>query len=408
MSIFDKFQPIAAIRERLLQSGESPFGVVTEEIRSATEGVVNGRSVILAGTNNYLGLTFEPECIEAAKEAVEKQGTGTTGSRMANGTYSGHIGLERELAEFFGVNSAIVFTTGYQATLGMVSTLVGQGDVILLDADSHASIYDGSRMGGAEFLRFKHNDVADLEKRLQRLGERASNTLIIVEGIYSMLGDQAPLREIVELKKKYGAYLLVDEAHSLGVLGEHGRGLAEAEGVEEEVDFVVGTFSKSLASVGGYCVSRRPELELVRYAIRPYIFTASATPATIASARAALGLLKSRPELRKRLWENATRVYNGLKAMGFKVGPEPSPVIAALMENREQAVAFWNKLLEQGVYVNLVLPPATPKNSTLLRCSVSAAHTSDQIEKILQAYASLVGATYPPTAEDAAYKACVV
>ncbi|HHH38253.1 MAG TPA: aminotransferase class I/II-fold pyridoxal phosphate-dependent enzyme [Sedimenticola sp.] len=391
MSIFDKFQPIAATLQRLLESGESPFGVVTEELRSATEGVINGHTVILAGTNNYLGLTFAPECIAAAKEALESQGTGTTGSRMANGTYSGHVELERELADFLGTDSAIVFTTGYQATMGVVSTLMGQGDVILLDADSHASIYDGSLRGGAEFLRFRHNNVEDLEKRLSGLGERASKALIVVEGIYSMLGDRAPLREIVEIKRRYGSYLLVDEAHSMGVLGNHGRGLAEEAGVEDEVDFIVGTFSKSLGSVGGFCVSRHPEFELLRYSIRPYIFTASSTPATIASARAALAMVREHPEIREKLWENAHRVYNGLRDLGFRVGPEASPVVATVMDNREHAVTAWNTLLSMGVYVNLVLPPAAPKSSSLLRCSVSAAHTPEQIDRILEAYAVLVG-----------------
>ena len=390
MSIFDKFQPIAATLQRVLESGSSPFGVVTEELHSATEGVINGHEVILAGTNNYLGLTFSPECIEAGKKALDSLGTGTTGSRMANGTYGGHVELERELADFMGTPSAIVFTTGYQATMGVVSTLMGPGDVILLDADSHASIYDGSRRGGAEFLRFRHNNVEDLEKRLIGLGERASKALIVVEGIYSMLGDRAPLREIVEIKRKYGSYLLVDEAHSLGVLGKHSRGLAEEAGVEDEVDFVVGTFSKSLGTVGGFCVSRHPQLELLRYSIRPYIFTASSTPAVIASTRAALKLVRGRPEVQQRLWENAYRVYSGLKEMGFKVGPEPSPVVATLMENREQAIGAWNRLLELGVYVNLVLPPAAPKSSSLLRCSLSAAHTPEQIDRILSAYRSLI------------------
>lgn len=390
MSIFDKFQPIAAALQRVLESGQSPFGVVTEELHSATEGVINGHEVILAGTNNYLGLTFAPECIEAGKRALDTQGTGTTGSRMANGTYGGHVALEQELAEFLGTPSAIVFTTGYQATMGVVSTLMGQGDVILLDADSHASIYDGSRRGGADFLRFHHNNVEDLEKRLSSLGERASKALIVVEGIYSMLGDRAPLKEIVEIKRRYGSYLLVDEAHSLGVLGEKGRGLAEEEGVEDEVDFIVGTFSKSLGSVGGFCVSRHPELELLRYSIRPYIFTASSTPSAIASTRVALAMVREKPEIREHLWKNSHRVYSSLKEMGFQVGPEPSPVVATVMKNREEAVVAWNKLLSLGVYVNLVLPPAAPKSSSLLRCSISAAHSDEQIDRILEAYASLV------------------
>ncbi len=283
MTIFDKFQTLATNRAELLASGINPFGVVIEQIRSPTEGVVNGHPVILVGTNNYLGLTFHPDCIAAARIAVETQGTGTTGSRMANGTYTGHLALERELADFYGYPYAIVFSTGYLANLGMLSTLTGRGDVILLDADCHASIYDGCRMSDAEMIRFRHNDVSDLEKRLRRLGERASNTLILVEGIYSMLGDRAPLADIAAIKDRYGAYLLVDEAHSLGVLGRHGRGLTEDTGVEDRVDFIVGTFSKSLGGIGGFCVSPLPELELIRYATRPYIFTASPSPAVIAS-----------------------------------------------------------------------------------------------------------------------------
>ena len=222
MSIFDKFQQLAAIRRELAESCDTFFNVVMEEIISGTEAVINGRPTILAGSNNYLGLSFDSNCIDAACEAARKEGTGTTGSRMANGTFSGHLALEQELAEFFNRQSAIVFSTGYVANLAMLSTLVGPGEIILLDADSHASIYDGCRLSGAEILRFRHNDVADMEKRLRRLGDRAQNTLVVTEGLYSMLGDRAPLAEIVAIKEKYGAYLLVDEAHSLGVLGATG------------------------------------------------------------------------------------------------------------------------------------------------------------------------------------------
>ncbi len=389
MSLFDKFQPIAEVREELDRLGVTPFGAVTEQILSATEGVVSGQRVILAGTNNYLGLTFDPECIEASRTAAEREGTGTTGSRLANGTYGAHAALERELAEFFGCRSAIVFSTGYLATMGMSSTLAAPGDVILLDADSHASIYDGCRLSGAELVRFRHNDVADLEKRLRRLRGRGANVLIIAEGIYSMLGDRAPLAEIAALKREYGAYLLVDEAHSLGMLGERGRGMVEETGVQDDVDFIVGTFSKSLGSTGGFCVSQRSELELVRFATRAYIFTASPSPSVIASTRVALRILRERPELRKQLWENARRLYDGLKAQGFQVGPEASPVVAVTVDDRAQAIGFWNQLLHRGVYVNLVMPPATPTDSSLLRCSVSAAHSPEQIDRILDAYAAL-------------------
>ena len=225
MAIFDKFQQLAAMRQALAESGIQAINVVMEEVVSATEAVVNGRRVILAGTNNYLGLTFHPDCIEAACQAARAQGTGTTGSRAANGSYSIHVQLERELADFLGRRGVIVFSTGYVANLGMLSTLAGPGDVFVIDGGLHASIYDGCRLSGAEIIRFRHNDAADLDKRLRRLGDRIANTLIVVEGIYSMLGDRAPLAEIAAVKRRYpGAFLVVDEAHSLGVLGEHGRG----------------------------------------------------------------------------------------------------------------------------------------------------------------------------------------
>lgn len=389
MSLFDKFQPIADIRAELDRLGIMPFGAVTEKLFSATEGIVNGQRVILAGTNNYLGLTFEPECIAAAKKALEELGTGTTGSRMANGTFAEHLHLERELATFFGRDHAIVFSTGYAATMGMCSTLAGPGDVIVLDADSHASIYDGVRLSGAEVIRFRHNDPADLEKRLRRLGARTANTLIVVEGIYSMLGDRAPLAEIAALKHRYGGMLLVDEAHSLGMLGEHGRGLAEHAGVEDEVDFIVGTFSKSLGAIGGYCVSHHPQLEAVRFATRSYIFTASPSPSVIASTRVALRILQQRPQLRERLWDNARRLYQGLQQLGFQLSPQISPVVAVTIEDRDQAIAWWNALMQHGAYVNLVMPPASPSVHSLLRCSVSAAHTPEQIDRIVEAFAAL-------------------
>ena len=239
-TLLDKFQttPAAVFRAETAKLGIRPLGAVTEQILSPTEAIVDGHKVILAGTNNYLGLTFEPECIEAARSALADQGTGTTGSRMANGTFAEHVALEQEMAAFFRRRHAIVFSTGFNATCGVSATLAGAGDVIMMDSDSHASIYDGVRLSGAEVLRFKHSDPADLDKRLRRLGDRSQNTLVIVEGIYSMLGDVAPLQEVAALKQKYGFCLMVDEAHSMGVLGQHGRGLAEAAGVEDAVDFV--------------------------------------------------------------------------------------------------------------------------------------------------------------------------
>ena len=390
--LFEKLDAMARFQAELAAQDVVPFGAITEKLLSATEAVVSGHKVILAGTNNYLGLSFDPRCISAAQEAAGKWGTGTTGSRLANGTFMEHITLERELATFYGVNHAIIFTTGFAATMGMCATLAGPGEVILLDADSHASIYAGVQLSGAEIIRFKHNDPEDLAKRLRRLGERASQTLIVAEGIYSMLGDTAPLQEIVAVKQEYGGWLFVDEAHSMGVLGTHGRGAAEAAGVESEIDFIAGTFSKSLGATGGFCVSRHPELETIRYCIRSYIFTASSSPMMVASTRKALQILQSEPGLRRQLWDNAKRLYSGLQALGLAIGPSPTPVVAVTLEDRSQAINCWNALMEAGVYVNLVVPPASPSTNFLLRNSVSAAHSSAQIDAIIAAYAGLVDA----------------
>jgi 8-amino-7-oxononanoate synthase len=392
VSLLDKFGAYAELRDELLRHGTLPFGVVTEQILSPTEGIVRGKRTILAGTNNYLGLTFDADAIAAGQAALAAEGTGTTGSRMANGTYAGHLALEQEIARFFARRHALVFTTGFSATMGMVGALAGRDDVLLIDADCHASIYDGCRLSGAEILRFRHNDVADMEKRLRRLGDRAQNTLVVTEGLYSMLGDQAPLEAMVEVKDRYGACLLLDEAHSMGVFGERGRGLAEAVGVEDQVDFVVGTFSKSLGSIGGFCVSSRPELELARFAARSYIFTASPTPSIVASTRVTLQRVAAGKALRDQLWANSRRLYQGLSEAGFRLGPEPGPVVAVFVDCQETAINWWHQLLDDGVYVNLVMPPATPSTSCLLRCSISAAHTPEQVDRIIDRFSSLLAA----------------
>ncbi len=389
MGLFTKFEALAEGRAELGALGIDPFAVRIEKIISPTEGVIHGRHTILAGTNNYLGLTFNPECIASARLALENEGTGTTGSRMANGSYSGHRNLEKEMAAFYGKRDAIVFSTGYQANLGMIAAIAGPGDVVLIDADCHASIYDGCRLGGAETIRFRHNNAEDLAKRLRRLGPRAADALIVVEGIYSMLGDRAPLKEIVAVKREFGGYLMVDEAHSFGVLGERGCGLVEELGIIDDVDFIVGTFSKSLGCAGGFCVSNLPELDLIRYASRPYIFTASPAPATIASARQALRILETGKDLRQRLHANAAQLHSGLAALGYTLGGPPSPVVAVVLEGKVEALQFWDNLLKLGVYVNLMLPPATPNGVSLIRCSVSAAHTSEQIDAVCVAFAKL-------------------
>ncbi len=389
MSILAKYAAMKGVFAALNAHGKNPLDVLFDKVLSPTEGMLDGKRTILLGTNNYLGLTFDESCIERSVEAVREQGTGTTGSRIANGSYDGHRKLEQALADFYGRDHAMVFTTGYQANLGILSALVGRGDHLIIDADSHASIYDGSRLAQAEVIRFRHNDPKDLHKRLKRLADVPGDKLIVVEGIYSMLGDTAPLKEIAAVKRETGAYLLVDEAHSMGVLGANGRGLAEAAGVEADVDFIVGTFSKSLGSVGGFCVSDHPEFDLLRVVSRPYMFTASLPPSIIASTLQALQRLRDEPSLRTRLNTNARRLYDGLTALGFQTGPQANPIVAVAMPDRETAIAFWNALLVGGLYLNLALPPATPNNTPLLRSSVSAAHTPEQIDTALDLFAQV-------------------
>ena len=389
MDLFDKYEGVARRHDALLQVGADPINVCMDKIVSATEAVVGGKDVILLGTNNYLGMTFDPVCIEAAQAALLAEGTGTTGSRIANGTYSAHRQLEQEIASFLGRQSALVFPTGYQANLGILAGLAGPNDVIFLDADSHASIYDGCRLSGAKLVRFRHNDPADLDRRLTRMKDEQVNKLIVVEGLYSILGDQAPLKEFAEVKRKHNAYLLVDEAHSLGVYGANGRGLAEALDCEDDADFVVGTFSKSLGAVGGFGASNHPRFETLRFNSRPYMFTASPSPSTVASVIAAIGQIRAKPELRDSIWRNASALYDGLSELGFKICSKASPIIAVSLPDEMTAVMTWNRLLQAGVYVNLALPPGTPNNSYLLRCSVSAAHSLEQIEEVCRRFAAV-------------------
>ncbi|MBU6418600.1 MAG: aminotransferase class I/II-fold pyridoxal phosphate-dependent enzyme [Proteobacteria bacterium] len=387
MPLLDKYAALAAQYRQLEEAGANPFNVKFDEVLSPTEAMVGGRKTLLLGTNNYLGLTYDPAVVAAANAATTASGSGTTGSRIANGSYGGHARLEAALAAFYGRRLGMVFSTGYQANLGIISALAGKGDHLLLDADSHASIYDGSRLGYAQVTRFRHNSPDDLATRLRRLKDEPGEKIVIVEGIYSMLGDTAPLKEFAAVKREFGACLVVDEAHSLGVLGETGRGLAEQAGVEADCDFIVGTFSKSLAGVGGFAVTDMEGAEILRVVSRPYMFTASLPPANIAATEAALQQLRARPDLRRRLNENALRLYRGLEKLGFELGPEPSPVVSAIMPTPEAAFGLWAALLKAGLYTNVSLPPATPRGLALLRSSVSAAHSPAQIDHAIALFA---------------------
>jgi 8-amino-7-oxononanoate synthase len=385
MALFSKFADMRAALDALAAGGRNPFDVRFERIVSATEAVLEGRPCLLFGTNNYLGLTFDETCIAASVRSVHDGGTGTTGSRIANGTYSDHALLEQRIAEFYGKRAAMIFTTGYQANLGLISTIAGRGDHLLIDADSHASIYDACKLSTAEVIRFRHNDPEDLARRLGRLKGHAGNRIIVTEGIFSMLGDSAPLREIAAVKREMGATLIVDEAHSLGTRGKNGRGVCEDAGVENEIDFIVGTFSKSLGAIGGFAVSDLPDFDLLRIACRPYMFTASLPPAVVGSVIAALSRISTDESLGARVRFNSIRLYRALMLAGFEVGPEPNAIVALKMTDKETAVRFWNRLIDRGVYANLALPPATPGSLSLIRCSISAAHTEAQIDRALSA-----------------------
>jgi 8-amino-7-oxononanoate synthase len=388
VDLLEKHGPIAERHARMLAAGANAVGLTMDKILSPTRALINGRETILAGTNNYMGITFESECIAAGQKAMAEFGTGTTGSRIANGSYAMHRELEQELARFLGRKHCIVFTTGYQANLGMLAGLAGPKDTIYLDADSHSSIYDGCTLSGAKLVRFRHNDASDLDKRLAR-GDDEGGRLVVLEGIYSMLGDRAPLKDFVEVKRKHGFQLLVDDAHSFGVLGPKGRGLGDEAGLDHEVDFVVGTFSKSVGAIGGFGAGDHPLFETIRFATRAYMFTAS--PSTVASSIAAIRKLAAEPERRERLARNSARLFEGFRALGLETGcDQVSPVIAVKCADEPSTIAMWNALLEAGVYVNIALPPGTPARMCLLRCSVSAAHSFDDIDRIIALFGEVV------------------
>jgi 7-keto-8-aminopelargonate synthetase-like enzyme len=383
--LFSKFDALIKQREDLLGAGlTDPFGLVMERVLSPTRAICNGRDTILLGTYNYMGMTFDPDVIEAGKDALDNFGSGTTGSRVLNGTYQGHRECEDALKEFYGMDHAMVFSTGYQANLGIISTVAGKGDYVVLDIDSHASIWDGCALGNAEIVPFKHNDIEALEKRLKRIPEGAGK-LVVLEGVYSMLGDVAPLREMIRVSKENGAMVLVDEAHSMGFIGDKGRGVAEDQGVLDQVDFVIGTFSKSVGTVGGFCVSNHPSFEILRLVCRPYVFTASLPPSVVATAATSIRKLMHAGNKRAHLWENSRTLHAKLKGLGFQLGTDApqSAIIAVIMPDLERGAKMWEALLHEGLYVNLARPPATPAGMTLLRCSLCAEHSTEQVETIV-------------------------
>ena len=351
------------------------------ELRSGQDTVVDmeGIKTVMIGSNNYLGLTSHPDVIAAGVEAIKKYGSGCSGSRFLNGTLDIHVKLEKELAEFLHKEACVTFSTGFQSNLGIISAIAGRNDVILCDKENHASIYDGCRLSYAKLIRYEHSDMADLEAKLKEVPED-KGILIVTDGVFSMSGEICKLPEIVKLAKKYGARTMVDDAHGLGVLGAHGRGTAEYFGLEDQVDIYMGTFSKSLASLGGYMASTKKVVEYVKHTSRPYIFSASITPASVATARAALKILREHPERPKALLDISAYMRAGLKKLGVNVIDANTPIISILVYDDEKAFVACKMLLERGVYVNSSVSPAVPVGQALLRTSYTATHTKEQMD----------------------------
>ena len=355
------------------------------ELTSGQDTVVDmeGKRTIMIGSNNYLGLTSEPSVIQAGVDALKKYGTGCSGSRFLNGTLDIHVKLEEELASFLHKEAVMTFSTGFQSNLGIISAICGRNDYVLCDKENHASIYDAIKLSYAKMLRFEHMDMHDLEEKLKTVPS-TSGILIVTDGVFSMSGEICNLPEIVRLAKKYGARIMVDDAHGLGVLGKCGRGTAEYYGLEDEVDIIMGTFSKSLASLGGYMASSRRVIDYVKHTSRPYIFSASITPASVACARQSLKILREHPERVQALRDISNYMRDGLKKLGVQIRDSQTPIIPIYVYKDENAFKACKLLLDRGVYVNPVVSPATPVGYALLRTSYTATHTKEQMDTAMQ------------------------
>ncbi len=389
IALFEKCRSFTRARELEVAGLYPYFKPITKA--EDTVVVIEGKERVMMGSNNYLGLTQHPKVLEAAKNALERYGSGCTGSRFLNGTIDLHELLESRLAEFVGKEACLVFSTGYQANLGLISGLVNRGEVVLIDKLDHASIVDGAKMSYGNTHRFGHGDMEQLELLLQRYRDRG--TLVIVDGVYSMEGDIADVPALLKLTQKHGAALAVDDAHSIGVLGPHGDGTAAHFGVRDEVDLIVGTFSKSLASIGGFLAGSESVIHYLKHHSRPLIFTAALPPSNTAGVIAALEILQAEPERRQRLWENTRRFQEGSRSLGFEIGPTQTPIIPVLIGTLERTFVFWRQLYDAGVFTNPVVPPAVPPEECRLRVSLMATHTNDQIDFALETLGKLGKAT---------------
>ncbi len=379
MDIFDKCIKYTAAKE-VMAAGFYPYFRVVESEQNP-EVIVEGRKMIMLGSNNYLGLTSHPRVKEAAIDAVKKYGTGCAGSRFLNGTLDIHVRLEQKLSAFFRKESALTFSTGYQTNLGIISAIAGKDDVLILDKLDHASIFDACRLSFAEVKKFKHNDMESLEYLLRENGGRGK--LVVVDGVYSMEGDIARLDRIVPLCRKHGARLMVDDAHGVGVLGKTGRGTAEHFGLEKEVDIIMGTYSKSMASIGGFVAADESVIHYIKHNSRPLIFSASPPPASVASVSAALDIIDQEPERREMLWKNTNKMMKAFKQLGFDTGVAATPVIPLVMGEMDRAFMMWKLLHEGGVFVNPVVPPAVPQGRCMIRTSYMATHTDEMLDRVL-------------------------
>lgn len=389
MDIFRKCYAFDTAK-KLKESGHYPY---FHELESKQDTVVEmeGKEMIMIGSNNYLGLTSHPEVIQASVEATKKYGTGVSGSRFLNGTLNLHVTLEKELAAFLNKEDCTIFGTGFQANLGIISAIAGRHDIIFSDRENHASIYDGNKLSYAEVVRYHHNNMEDLEEKLKDAPANRGK-LIVTDGVFSMSGDIANLPEIVRLAKQYGARVMVDDAHGFGVMGPTGRGTAEHFGLEQEVDIIMGTFSKSLASLGGYVVADKDIVDYIRHHSRPYIFSAAIPAANTAAALTALRIIKREPERVKALIDIANYMRQGLKAKGIKIKESSTPIIPIYTYTPMRTMMACNMLFEHGVYVNPVLPPATPVGECLIRTSYTATHTPELLDKAIEKIAFVLKA----------------
>ena len=383
MDLFEKCAQAVEFESGLRQSGHYCFFRRLESPQDA-EVVVNGKRVIMIGSNNYLGLTNHPRVKEAAIKAIEKYGTGCAGSRFLNGNLEIHEELEKKLAKFLRKEAALVFATGYQTNLGVISALVERNDAAIIDMSDHASIMDGCRLSFGEVRKYRHNDMDALERALE--ANKGKNKLIVVDGVFSMEGDIADLPAIVKLAKAYGARIMLDDAHAVGVLGEGGRGTAEHFGLENEVDLIMGTHSKALAAIGGYIAGPSDAISWIKHVSRSMIFSASLPPPLVASVSAALDIIEEQPELRARLWGNTRKMLKGFKALGFDTGASETPIIPVVIKDTVKTYEMCRLLFENGVFVNAVISPAVAQGRELLRTSYMATHTEDQLDRVLAAF----------------------